>query len=314
MVKIFVPAAVKLFGEHSVVYGKPAISAAINKGVYVECEKSDKLSIETAGYPSALRFYPGEGRVEAVGAERFFAYINAALRLAEEKWGGLAARFYIKSELPPGAGAATSAAVSIGLLKAYALCAGGDVEGIELAKMGHRVELEVQGIASPMDSTTVTLGGVLKIKTNPFSVDKLNANLPPFYIAFLPRFETTGEIVRGVKALLERRRSAAFVIEAIGRVVEEAEQCLLNRDLECVGELMGINNWLLGALGVVDERAINLLNAARPFIYGGKISGAGRGGAVILLPRSEDALERVLSASGYVYHKVTIYEGGVTVL
>lgn len=124
MVKIFVPAAVKLFGEHAVVYGKPAISAAINKGVYVECEKSDKLSIETAGYPSALRFYPGEGRVEAVGAERFFAYINAALRLAEEKWGGLAARFYIKSELPPGAGAATSAAVSIGLLKAYALCAG----------------------------------------------------------------------------------------------------------------------------------------------------------------------------------------------
>ena len=308
---IFAPGVVKLFGEHAVVYGKPAIAAAIDKGVYIDCISSDKLVVETAGITTGLRFFPLDRRVEAFGAERFFAYVEAALRLAQERWGDLAAKFIIRSDLPPSAGAATSAAVSVGILKAYALCAGAEVRNEEVAKLGHKVELEVQGIASPMDTATVTYGGVLKILTNPFRAEPLKIQLPPFYIVLLPRLGTTGEIVKDVRALLGRRKSATWVIEAIGKVVEEAENCLEVGDLECVGELMDINNWLLGALGVVDGRVVDLLGMLKPFIYGGKISGAGRGGVVILLPKEGDVVSRILKGLGYPYYKVSVYPRGV---
>ena len=309
-VRIFAPGVVKLFGEHAVVYGKPAISATIDKGVYIECKVGGELVVETLGPPAVLRYRPGEGRAEAVGVEKFLSYVETALRIAEERWGRLAARFSIRSDLPPSVGAATSAAVSVGLLKAYSHCAGAEAGAEELAKLGHRVELEVQGIASPMDTATVSLGGVLKIWANPFRVERLNVDLPPFYVVVLPRFGTTGEIVRDVKSLLERRRSAASVIDAIGRVVEEAEGCLARGDWGCVGELMEIDNWLLGALGVVDGRVVTLLERLRPFIYGGKISGAGRGGVVLILPREGDVVEKMLTAWGHPYYKVSIYRGG----
>ncbi len=314
MVKVFAPGVIKLFGEHAVVYGKPAIAATINRGIYVECERGDKLVVETVGVSTSLRYFPEERRTEAFGSERFFAYVDATLRIAEERWGALRARFVIRSDLPPSAGAATSAAVSVGLLKAYSHCAGVEMGRDELARLGHRVELEVQGIASPMDTAAVSLGGLLKIWTNPFRVEKIETSLPPFYIAVLPRRGTTGEIVAEVKALLGRRRSAMGVIEAIGALVEEAHVCLVKGDLECLGELMYVNNWLLGALGVVDGRVVNLLEMVKPFIYGGKISGAGRGGVVVLLPRDEGLVERVLSALGHVYYRVSLTQSGVSVL
>jgi mevalonate kinase len=314
MAKVFAPGVIKLFGEHAVVYGKPAIAVTINRGVYVECERGDKLVVETVGVSASLRYFPEERRIEAFGSERFFAYVDAALRVAEERWGALKARFAIRSDLPPSIGAATSAAVSVGVLKAYSRCAGVDVGGEELAKLGHRVELEVQGIASPMDTAAASLGGLLKIWASPFRVERIDASLPPFYIAVLPRRGTTGEIVAEVKALLGRRRSASGVVEAIGSLVEEAHACLVGGDLECLGELMYVNNWLLGALGVVEWRVVSLLEMVRPFIYGGKISGAGRGGAVVLLPRDEELVERVLAALGHTYYKVSVTQFGVSAL
>ncbi|MEM1888823.1 MAG: mevalonate kinase [Pyrobaculum sp.] len=313
MATVFAPGVVKLFGEHAVVYGKPAIAAAIDKGVYVSCEMANELIVETFGAPSFVRYFPRQKRVETWGGERFFSYIDAALKIAEETWGPLDAKFVIKSDLPPSVGAATSAAVSIGFLKAYSSCAGADVEKIELAKLGHRVELEVQGVASPMDTTVSALGGVLKIWSTPFRVERLDVSLP-FYIVFLPRIGTTKEIVAAVKAYVEKRQSLKWVLEAIGYVVEEGEGCLRRGDLVCVGELMYINNWLLGALGVVDRRVVELLEAVGPYIYGGKISGAGRGGVVLLLPRDEELLIKALSLLNLKFLNTSVYTRGVTEL
>ena len=45
MVKASAPGKVHLIGEHAVVYGEPAIIAAIGKRCYVDAEKSDKILI-----------------------------------------------------------------------------------------------------------------------------------------------------------------------------------------------------------------------------------------------------------------------------
>lgn len=309
---VFSPGVVKLFGEHAVVYGKPAIAAAINRGVRVRCVRSDRTSIRAGKAHVDLEYDADRGSARAMGAERFLSYALASLKTAERAFGPLKASFEIEGDFPPGVGAATSAATSVGVIKAYAACAGADVGKEELAKLGHAVELEVQGAASPMDAAVSALGGVLRITPYPFSYKRLRP-VGRLALAVLPRRGLTKDIVADVRALKTRRKSVDSVIDAIGAVVSEAEQCVEAGDLECLGELMHINNWLLGALGVVDDDVISLLKHLRPFIYGGKISGAGRGGVVVLLPRRPE-VEEVLSGLGIPAYAVEVDELGARVL
>lgn len=296
MLRVFAPGVVKLFGEHAVVYGKPAIAVAVNKGVEVRCEKGDKTLVRTGKAYVDLDYIHETGAASARGHEHFLSYVISALRIGEESLGPLKASFEIRSDFPPSIGAATSASVSVGLLKAYAECLNIDIKPEELAKLAHRVELEVQGAASPMDTAVSAIGGMLRVETNPFRYRNIESSVAEFVLALFPRKGLTKDIVADVKALKSRRKSIDAVIDAIGRLVDEAEGCLESGDLICVGELMEVNNWLLGALGVVGHDVITTLRYLKPYIYGGKISGAGRGGVVVLLPKKKEELKEALSA------------------
>ncbi|MGC8583139.1 MAG: mevalonate kinase [Thermoproteus sp.] len=314
MIRVFAPGVVKLFGEHAVVYGKPAIAVAVDKGVEVACEKGDKTVVRTGKAYVDIEYEHGTGAAHARGHEPFLSYVAAALRKAEESFGKLAASFEIRGDFPPSVGAATSASVSVGILKAYSACLGVDVGKAELAKLAHGVELEVQGAASPMDTAVSAIGGMLRIEPSPFSYRRIDSAVDGFVLAVLPRRGTTKDIVAGVRALKARRRSVDAVIDAIGRVVDEAEGCLASNDLECVGELMEINNWLLGALGVVGHDVVMMLKYLKPYIYGGKISGAGRGGIVVLLPKRRQELREALAAMEVPSVEVKVDRDGARVI
>lgn len=301
MVRAFAPGVVKLFGEHAVVYGKPAIAAAVNKGVTISCERGDRTLVRTGKAYVDLEYMPGSNSASARGHEAFLSYVLAALQRAESSFGRLNAVFTIQSDFPPSIGAATSASVSVALLKAYAECLGINIGREELASLAHKVELDVQGAASPMDTAVSAIGGVLRIEPSPFRYRPLNAPLKELVLALLPRRGFTKDIVADVRALRARRRSVEAVMDAIASVVDEAEGCLAANDLTCVGELMEINNWLLGALGVVGHDIVVLLRHLRPYIYGGKISGAGRGGVVVLLPKRKEELKEALAALDVPY-------------
>lgn len=306
------PGVVKLFGEHAVVYGRPAIAAAIDRGTWATCTASDRLTVEVSGHSARLVYNAEGGSVEARGAEGFLSYVSTALRLARDTWGPLRAAIRLEGDFPPGAGVATSAGAVVAVLATYAACRGARLDRGELARLAHMVELEVQGAASPMDTWVATHGGVVKLRASPFSAEPIETSVDAYVVVLFPRRGTTGQIVADVKRLVGSRRSASAVLDAIGAVVEEAEACLRAGDAECVGQLMYINNWLLGALGVVDAEAVSLIERARPYIYGGKISGAGRGGAVLLLPRDFNTVKVLV---GHMPHYVVkVDRGGVRVI
>jgi mevalonate kinase len=298
MVTVSAPGKVILFGEHAVVYGEPALASAIDRRVYVRVEKTDgdtveaesrdlgagtSFSIEDTGNPSP---------------EDPFRYVRKAVQVAFEHAGeksGL--KISIESELPPASGLGTSAAVSVSTILAVARLLGKDIDAGTLAELGHRVELEVQGAASPTDTAMAALGGTQFIQPGK-GFEALEASLP-LVVGY------TG-IERSTKTLVDavRRRRDSYpdvidpVIKAIGAITRKARDSLA--DGKDLGLLMDMNHGLLEALGVGTEQLSELVHAARRAgAKGAKLTGAGGGGCMIAYaPGTQDAVAEALKACG----------------
>src|SRR5512136_52928 len=122
------PGKVILFGEHAVVFGKPALALAIDLRITSSVTSSSQFSVN--GHPMKKRHH---------------AYISAAL---DEAWGGPPINVDTESEIPAGSGLGSSAAVTVSCI-ASILASKGKLEPEKVARMSFEVESNVQGRASP---------------------------------------------------------------------------------------------------------------------------------------------------------------------
>ncbi len=330
MTKITVsaPGKVALFGEHAVVYGQPALVAAIDKRLYVSIEgRSDSLikihamDLKIPGVVLTIGRSETDMAIET-DFERIIdavSYIKKAVDVASAYCGSMkGVNIHIKSEMPVGAGLGTSAAVSVATIMAYAEAAGHHLTEAEISSLGHKVESEVQGTASPMDTAVSTYGGLLLVrpsigKTVMTSV-KAGADLP-LVVGYTPRECGTGEMLRRVRRLKESApESVESILSAIGKVVSEAEAALTNGELRKLGTLMDINHGLLESIGVSTKKISEMVYSARSAgALGSKLTGAGGGGCTIsLCPGKEQSVMTAISVVGCTSFKSSIARKGVT--
>lgn len=187
-------------------------------------------------------------------------------------------------EMPIGAGLGSSAAVTVATLAAlqsfYQLEFGRD----KIASYAHQVELEVQGAASPIDTTLSTYGGAIHLSRNAGKVEDLPLNWDiPLIIGHIKRENNTGELIQAVRIKKERYPLIINpILESIEEVTESARQSLIEKDEERLGELMNMNHGLLDALGVNTPALSRMVYLARSAgSMGSKITGAGGGGSII---------------------------------
>ena len=198
------PGKAILFGEHSVVYGKPAIAVAVDKKATVTIQEGVTNDI-CVKIPD-LNVY---GLIDAVNGnvtpkdENFpdvppdynagiLQYIQKALYLDEFKFEeGL--DINVDLEIPIGAGLGSSAAITVATLAATARYANHELTREDLARMAHQVELEVQGSASPLDTTISTYGGFCYF-THQAGAVKLETNMEmPLVVGYTSHPGNTGE-------------------------------------------------------------------------------------------------------------------------
>src|SRR2546430_8352981 len=270
------PGKLILFGEHAVVFGEPALAAAIN------------LRAEVYARPHPEWRADG-GSID----EPRYRYVKAAIAKVATV-GPLWVE--VRSMVPSGAGLGSAAAVTVATLGTLHGM-GRSIHVKTTVREAFEVEHEVQGRRRPIDTSTGSAGGGLLVLPKPqgdllWTIERdarrwylYRTNLPPldFVIGNTGISAATGPLVANVKERVEHDRKAAEAVREIGRITLDGLEALRRNDLVAAGRLMDRNHALLTVLGVGHPMLDRLVQAARRTSYGAKLTGAGGGGSIVAL-------------------------------
>lgn len=278
------PGKTILFGEHSVVYGKPAIAMALDKRVYVRVkERLDgkiEVNVRDLGIRGSIDL-KNNVILSDSSKKGILKYILNSIKKFHLK-GGL--DICIDVNLPIGGGLGSSAAVTVALIAAVSKYNDIDLKKIEIARYAHEVELEVQNSASPMDTTVSTYGGLIYLQKDAENIVSLNIHHDiPVVIGYTDSRGNTGKLIEAVKIRKNNYPKIMDpIINSMELLTDEAKNAILDNNKERIGELMNINHGLLDALGVNTAELSDMVYSARNAgAYGSKITGAGGGGSII---------------------------------
>jgi len=295
------PGKIYLFGEHAVVYGKRAIASAINLRTTATVAESDQTTISSLLGTTGIDYM-------------VHPYISRCL----ESLAVPAVSVRIDSEIPVGSGLGSSAAAVIATLGALNAEFRLMMDSATLAEVGHRIERDVQGAASPTDTAVSTMGGTMLI-TPGISSSRLRMLECDIVIGDTEEFSSTKELVGNVRILHEDYPGVMdSIFDTIDNLSGIGVPLIERGDYRAVGELMNIDHGLLDAIGVGSAKLSRLVYAARDAgAYGAKITGAGGGGCIVALVRGSgggggaDAVASAINDAGGRAIITKASEGGV---
>jgi mevalonate kinase len=279
-------------GEHAVVFGQPAIALAIDLRIRCKINPSHAFSVN------------GE-----VLTQRYHSYVFSSVK---KVWGSDPVAIDITSELPSSSGLGSSAAVTVAVLAALSKMSGRFSEQY-VAGNGFEVESEVQGRASPVDTSTCAHGHGVFVDKSPGAnlLWEIRRDTRRWFVhhCAVPEMEIvvghtgvvahTGPLVAKVKNFADRSKFGKDMIEEIGSLTLEGLSKLRAGDKVALGELMTRNQKLLAILGVSSPEIDRLVEVSLPYSYGAKLTGAGGGGSMIALTdRAKDVCEAIKKRGG----------------
>ena len=211
----------------------------------------------------------------------------------------------VHSEMPPGCGAGTSAAVTVALVAALDGLTPGRLQPGEIARAAHRVETERLGLESGVqDQLAAAYGGVSSIRILDFPFAAVEPVALPQKVAwelerrlvlvYLGRGHDSSAVHRKVIARLVEAGPASAALDRLRTAAERGEAALAGLDVDAFGRAMVENHEAQGALHpeLVSNRARVAIDLARAHgAAGWKVNGAGGdGGSVTVLcgPRASD--------------------------
>ena len=288
MVSCSAPGKIYLFGEHAVVYGENAIACAVELRTRVRAEINDSIIIQSQIGRTGIDFEK-------------HPYISTVIEKMREISPVKGIFLEVESDIPVGSGLGSSAAVTISCIGVLNELLGCGLSLKEIAKMGHEIEIKVQGAASPTDTYVSTFGGVVTIP------DRRKLRTPDcgIVIGDTGVFSSTKELVANVRKLRESYPELIGpLMSSIGKISGIGEPFVLEGDYPSIGRLMNVNQGLLDALGVNILELSRLIYSARGAgAFGAKITGAGGGGCMVALTAPDkctQVAEAIQGAGGKV--------------
>jgi D-glycero-alpha-D-manno-heptose-7-phosphate kinase len=224
----------------------------------------------------------------------------------------------VRSGVPAGCGAGTSAAVAVCLLGALAALRGEQLSRRDVAYAAHRLEVEILGVESGIqDQLSAAFGGINFLEVDRYPEARVRTlpaweNLGPLLtVVFLGRAHDSSRVHRQVIENLGAREREVF--SRLRDAAVAARDAVIAQDLDAFGQAMTANTDAQRCLhpelvGVDASRVIDV--AAERGSLGWKVNGAGGdGGSVTILNatrEAKDALERRVVASNARYRLLPI--------
>ena len=284
------PGKIILFGEHAVVYGRPAIAAPVQQvHAYAEILPAKTCIVEALDLDQTILV------AHAPDDNPFARIVNLVCETLGEAlppW-----RIRITSEIPIAAGLGSGAAISAAIVRAMLAAFGESLSNEMISALVFEVEKLHHGTPSGIDNTVVVYERPVWFTPGeppqPFAVERSIDLL----IADTGAPSPTRAVVGDVRRAWQRntgRYEALF--DVVGEIVHRARITIESGDINGLGVLMNKNQDVLVDLGVSSPELDRLVLAAREHgALGAKLSGAGRGGHMIALVNETD-IERVTQA------------------
>lgn len=297
-----------LFGEHAVVYGRPALAVPLSQmraSATVEPGQAQGIVIRARDLGS-------EVWLQDATLDDALARITRLTLDTLEVNGDL--EITVASEIPLASGFGSGAAISTAIVRGLADYFGRTLTADEISMLVYETEKLYHGTPSGIDNTVIAYEQAIHFVRRPNG----EREITPFQVArpftlliantgiASPTKITVGDVRRGWEQDPMRYEKIFY---AVGGIVREAQSALANGENEQLGALMQRNQAELAAMGVSSPEIERLLDAGQlAGARGGKLSGGGRGGNVIFHVDEENAgtVQEAVLGAGAVSVIVTV--------
>jgi len=297
------PANLMLLGEHSVVYGEPALACAVNQFIEIEWQANDD---DTVCIESALANYEftleelKHAALEDLEHPKLRFVIQALRVFAPFLQHGL--HIHIRSGFSSTIGLGSSAAVLAASLHGLNRITQQKLDRLTLFDEGLRIIQNIQGRGSGTDLAASLSGGLILFQPGNSQHSTQIAELNPELAAKMPLsliysgYKTpTAEVLQRVSEKWKTQSDLQNQLyRVMGEVTRNAYEALQQDDMPSFYQLLEAYQGLMESLGVSDATLSQILYQMRDCssIQACKISGSGLGDCLLGLGDLSDCPEK----------------------
>jgi mevalonate kinase len=298
------PGKAILFGEHAVVYGRPAIAVP----VWEVSARAEVVSLPGEPAGTVIVDAPDVGLAGNLARlDPSHPIPRIILDTLRALGPGLvpALRLRVTSSIPIASGMGSGAAVSVAIARALSQHLEVPLPPDQLSSLAFAIERIHHGTPSGIDNTVIAFGLPVYFR--------LGAPPVPFAITgrmhlVLGDTGVASPTAVAVGMVRERWRADPTAYErhfdALGQSADQARGLLETGHIAEIGPLMDASHAVLKEIGVSSPGLDDLVQTAREAgAWGAKLSGAGRGGTMLaLVPEARiDRVRQALTAAGAVH-------------
>ncbi len=292
MTTAYAPGKVILFGEHAVVYGRPAIAVPVTQvracATVEDAPSGQGIVIDAIDLNLHHRY--GEPVTNGDPVHALETTVRHTLELLGVST-ALDLTVTVSSTVPMARGLGSGAAVATAIVRGLAQHVGRDLGAQQVSDVVYQTEVIHHGTPSGIDNTVIAFERpVYFVKGEPLQILQVGQ---PLWLVIgdtgiaSPTRIAVGDVRRSWQNDPQRYEA---LFDRIGAIALRARQLLAKGEIALLGKCMNENQELLEALGVSSPELDRLIAAARGAgAIGAKLCGAGRGGNMIALTAADKA-------------------------